>query len=156
MTYVDGLTILIFQPFSHILHILHDSCLSTSFTHQSYNALHSVNNLIRHTLPTVVNLILTDDSDQFGVRILRTLNEFVRRLFIMLMILGDYRPAKQFLIEMIAMGLERKLFLNFHLNGLNLKSSSCITLANRRGAVRAFQSRIIAAISRRLQTFQVE
>lgn len=94
------------QPYDHILHILHDSCLSTSFTHQSYNALHSVNKLIRHTLPTVVNLILTDDSDQFGVRILRTLNEFIRRLFIILMIIGDYRPAKQFLTEMIAIGLE--------------------------------------------------
>lgn len=103
---------LVFQPFAHILDLLHDSCLSTSFSHPSYNALHSVNNLIHHTLPTVVNLILTDDSDQFGVRILRTLNEFIRRLFIILMILGDYRPAKQFLTEMIAMGLECKFFVN--------------------------------------------
>lgn len=86
--------------------LLTESCLSTSFTHASYNALHSVNNLIHHTLPAVVNLILTDDSDQFGVRILRALNEFIRRLFIILMILGEYRTAKQFLTEMIAIGLE--------------------------------------------------
>lgn len=31
----------------------------------------------------------------------------------------------------------------------------CHTSANRRGAVRAFQSRIIAAISRRLQTEEI-
>lgn len=62
-------------------------------------------------MPTVVNLILTDDSDQFGVRILRTLNEFVRRLFVILLILGDYRPAKQFLSEMVAMGLEGECFI---------------------------------------------
>ncbi|XP_037044327.1 large proline-rich protein BAG6 isoform X3 [Bradysia coprophila] len=119
-------------PFAHILNVLHDSCLSSSFSHPSYNALHSVNNLIHHTLPTVVSLILNDDSDQFGVRILRTLNEFIRRLFIILMILGGYISAKQFLAEMITIGLQ----------------------PNRRGVVRALQSRVIQAIARRLQTFQ--
>lgn len=92
------------------MHILLESSLSTSFSHPSYHPVASVNNLIRQTLPTVINLIVTDDSDQFGVRILRTLNEFIRRLFIILTIVGEYRPAKQFLTEMIAMGLECEFF----------------------------------------------
>lgn len=66
----------------------------------SFDALNSVNNLIRHTLPTIVNLILEDDSTDFGMRLLRALIEFVRRLLMVLVVCVGRQVAWNFIREM--------------------------------------------------------
>lgn len=45
-----------------------------------YNAVNSVNNLVCHTVPELVALILEDASPEFGTRFLRKVFEFFERL----------------------------------------------------------------------------
>lgn len=62
-------------------------------------------NLIRHTLPTIVNLILEDDSVDFGMRLLRALIEFVRRLLLILVVCVGPTVALKFIGEMTDIGI---------------------------------------------------
>ena len=70
------------------------------FENSVYNVIHSVNKLIHHTLPNVVNLILEDDSSDFGMRLLRCSIEFVRRLMSIVSLSVGARNAERFLNEL--------------------------------------------------------
>lgn len=103
------------QIFQQIYDILNASIIAgNAAENPSYDALNSVNNLIRHTLPNVVNLILEDDSIDFGMRLFRHLIEFVRRLLVILVLCVGRSNAQQFINEMTDIGIAP-------LNGIKLR-----------------------------------
>lgn len=96
------------EIYATISQILSDSVLGRNgqSEHSSYNVLLSVNNLIRHTLPTVVTLILEDDSIDFGMRLLRAIIEFVRRLLVILVLCVGRLTTSVFINEMTNIGIQ--------------------------------------------------
>lgn len=65
-----------------------------------YDARASIENLIRKTLPFVINLIKEDESSEFGVRLLREIKVFSKRLIVILLhCIG--RPSAQDYLKII-------------------------------------------------------
>lgn len=71
----------------------------------SYDAIASVSNLLLHTLRTIVTLILEDDSNDFGMRLLRAGIEFVRRLIGLLVLCVGRFNSQAFIYQMIDLGI---------------------------------------------------
>lgn len=59
-----------------------------------YDARGSVENLIRRTLPFIINLIRDDESVEFGTRLLREISVFTKR-FIVVLLHSLGRPGAQ-------------------------------------------------------------
>lgn len=70
-----------------------------------YHAANSINNLVRHSLPAIVELILNDDSAEFGARLLRNVVEFIFRLMNVLVLCVGRLVAGTFLVDMLMRAL---------------------------------------------------
>lgn len=66
-----------------------------------YDTRASIENLIRNSIPSCINLIREDTSQQFGVRLLRFLITFVRRFFMILVTCIGQANAQSFVGELI-------------------------------------------------------
>lgn len=66
-----------------------------------YHTVNSVNNLISSTLRIAVALILEDDSPDFGMRMLRALIEFLRRLIGMCVVCAGRPLTQRFLTDVL-------------------------------------------------------
>lgn len=86
----------------------------------SYNAVNSVANLIEHTMNTMADLVLTDDSVHFGMRILRASIEFVRRLMVVLVLCVGRVHAQSFINEMIEIAISSETGMIFYLHFIHL------------------------------------
>lgn len=112
-----------------------------------FDTVNSVNNLIHHTLPTVVNLILEDDSGDFGMRLLRAILEFIRRLFVILVLCMGRLNTIAYIrrIVEVGMGLDNGKFISiyFFYSLLLFCSLLCIDMEN--FPIRAFKLHILTA-----------
>lgn len=121
------------QVTAQVKEILNQSVLGQLQTQlSSYNAVNSVSNLIEHTLNAMADLVLTDDSVYFGMRILRASIEFVRRLMVVLVLCVGRVHAQSFINEMIDIAISSEngeqfagTRTNFFLNGFIFRSRKC-------------------------------
>lgn len=94
------------QLSENVYNILSQSILADfQVDHSSYDVITSVSNLLLHTLRTIVTLILEDDSNDFGMRLLRAGIEFVRRLMVLLVLCVGRSNAQTFIYQMIDLGI---------------------------------------------------
>ncbi|XP_065090602.1 large proline-rich protein bag6 isoform X4 [Ochlerotatus camptorhynchus] len=70
-----------------------------------YDTRASIENLIRNSIPFCINLIREDNSQQFGVRLLRFLITFVRRFFMILVTGIGQSNAQSFSRELLNMAI---------------------------------------------------
>lgn len=88
------------QLFERLATLVNQSILG-QHTNLRYHAANSVNNLVRHSLPAIVELVLNDDSAEFGTRLLRNVFEFIGRLVFLLILCVGRVMAGFFLVDML-------------------------------------------------------
>lgn len=87
----------------------------SNFDLPDYDTRASIENLIRNSVPFCINLIREDNSQQFGVRLLRFLITFVRRFFMILVTGIGQNNAQSFSRELLTMAIfntQEGVFLN--------------------------------------------
>lgn len=77
----------------------------SNYDRPDYDTRASIENLIRNSIPFCINLIRDDNSQQFGVRLLRSLITFVRRFFMILVTGIGQSNAQSFSRELLNMAI---------------------------------------------------
>lgn len=85
--------------------------LLPELTIPDYDARGSIENLIRRTLPFIINLIRDDESIEFGTRLLREIAVFTKR-FIVVLLHSLGRPGAQEYLKNIVEAIFTSTFAN--------------------------------------------
>uniref|UniRef100_A0A182QSH9 Uncharacterized protein n=1 Tax=Anopheles farauti TaxID=69004 RepID=A0A182QSH9_9DIPT len=91
-----------------IEHLLPRLALITQHDRPEYDTRASLVNLIRHSFPTFVNLIVSDSTSEFGVQLMRFLITFVRRSLMILLRGVGHEHARTVLSQMLLNALRQQ------------------------------------------------
>ena len=83
--------------------------LVSQYDSPDYDTRASLENLLRNMLPICINLIREDNSQQFGVRLLRLLGQFVSRIFRILIVGMGMLNARVYAMELLNSALQQTI-----------------------------------------------
>lgn len=69
----------------------------STYSHPDYDVRKSIENLIRKSLPFIINLVVEDDSTEFGIRIERSLITFFENVYMILVKCIGIRDTEKYL-----------------------------------------------------------